>query len=418
MSGSNNNTDAPAKAGSKRAFAKTKSSAENVFKKANTGEGAANRDVEMVDSAAVASGEGFDTHFVLTPDPNRELAISSEEVEEFSELLVNLDEKYFVLGAFAGTEADSDAANALVAQVVRALEPGRWASVEEAPAPFDVQVTRKHNKGVLLSDRKGGFRYAQNEIDFIQFADPLYFWPPPLASCGGGKGWGNSASAMWIADGKAGEVPSLEDLRAALNKVGATTGGFFRLFKHTQGEGNRHLPVDSWALRAVKRGGFKGSDFKVGANSPSWLWRPHCGYCGRGAPYETAHTHLECPFVGTQNKFGAAKGLKPIVLEDGALVRVDEEEDIPVAKTLRELRSAYDALRTRVDGLEKIIDPKGKRKADAPPAEDTKGKGNQAPSKKAKTSGGSGGGTGANAIASGSGGGKGKGKGGAKKATK
>ena len=165
----------------------------------------------------------------------------------------------------------------------------------------------------------------------------------------------------------------------------------------------------------MKVGGFKGFGFK--RHSLDWVWAPHCAACGRGAPFERPHTHLECPWVATLNKLRAQAGVKPLHITDGGIVRDDSPVEVDLPKKVKELTSLVDAFRSRVEVIEKHLGLEKKRKADAPPTASTSSTGgNQPPSKKAKKGGKKGGAGGGQPDPKGKGkgqdkGGEGKGKG-------
>jgi hypothetical protein len=122
-------------------------------------------------------------------------------------------------------------------------------------------------------------------------------------------------------------------------------------------------PTFAWGLRAAKEGGFAEEDVVV--EQATLEWDPHCSFCGRGAPLESPHTHLKCPFVATQNKIRAHSDHLPLVIEDGIVVRKDELVPIDYSLTLRELRSAIASLQNRVDVLEKAAGVKNKDTAES-----------------------------------------------------
>jgi hypothetical protein len=72
---------------------------------------------------------------------------------------------------------------ALTNQVNRAFAAGSLVSAANAGTKV-IRWTRV-SAAPLLTDLKGGSRFVG--IDYIDFGDPLAFWPPPLAAGAGGS---------------------------------------------------------------------------------------------------------------------------------------------------------------------------------------------------------------------------------------
>ncbi|KAG2007576.1 hypothetical protein CC2G_015270 [Coprinopsis cinerea AmutBmut pab1-1] len=206
-------------------------------------------------------------------DPKGLHALRVTAIDKMVDIMIGAPEVHRVVLSWRYVE-DGPNKVALINQIARSLSAKDVYSVNEGPAPFDI----------VYSSREGSL------LDNIR---------------------GNSSSAMWTANFD--KAPGQETLEIFLQQTKADIVVAFRLF-HVSPTGNM-TPTFAWGLRAAKEGGFAEEDVVV--EQATLEWDPHCSFCGRGAPLESPHTHLKCPFVATQNKIRAHSDHLPLVIEDG-----------------------------------------------------------------------------------------------------
>lgn len=164
-------------------------------------------------------------------------------------------------------------------------------------------------------------------------------------------------------------------------------------------------PVNRWAIRAVATNRDSWKDVSMG--DTLWRWAPHCAFCGRGAPYETAHSHEQCPFIGIQNKFRKQAGVHPLSITNGCVIRDDAHKSEDLEKGFKSLRERVDKLESRLSKAEALLSKQASAETDKKRKANAKAESGSGDKKKAKKDGGNdkgkGGGSGNGAAAKGKG---------------
>lgn len=110
-------------------------------------------------------------------------------------------------------------------------------------------------------------------------------------------------------------------------------------------------PTNTFYFRCLKREATD-MDLTVGdLGKVTAKYLPRCSFCWQGPPFKTAHTHTQCPFVGTVNKIRAHQSLVPLEVVEGKLVRSDHSVPLEVEKEIKSMKTQLVEIKALVDKI-------------------------------------------------------------------